>query len=150
MGRYDVDLIEGYDSGACLYNEKKEKRYQASVWIGIMVFMGILLIRGIIWHVEEVYAVFNYQTVEAEYNEKMYYAYYKDENGREHQCSLSGHEPYIRDGKVTLYYKEDITKAFPVNTAWFWGKIYLFLGGVMAICIWRISKIYAGKRHSTV
>ncbi|MBQ9136985.1 MAG: hypothetical protein IJX66_12925 [Lachnospiraceae bacterium] len=148
MGKYDVDLMDGYDGKACVYDEKKEKRYHATIWICIMVCMILALIRGVTWHIEEVYITLNYQSMEAEYNEKSGYAYYSDANGKQQQCSMDGYDVKIKDGKVTLYYNEDMSEVRPVNTFWFWGKAYLFLGGLIAICIWRISKVYTKKSHS--
>lgn len=148
MGKYQVDLMEGYDAKDCIYDEKKEKRYQATIWIVIMVCMILVLLRGVIWHIEELYIAATYQKLEAEYNEKSDYAYYIDRDGKEKQCSMDGYDFEINDGKVTLYYNKDFSEIRPINTIWFWVKIYLFLGGIIAICIWRITKIYTKKSHS--
>lgn len=143
-----MDLMDGFDAKACVYDEKKEKRYHATVWIVIMVCMILVLFRGLLWHVEEIHIAATWQKTEAEYNEKSGYAYYYDTDGREKQCSLDGYEPQIKDGKVILYFSEDMTEIHPVNTFWFWGKVYLFLGGMIAICIWRITKVYKKTNHS--
>lgn len=148
MGKYQIDLMDGYDGRECVYDEKKEKRYHATVWICIMVCMILVLIRGALWHAQEIDMILHYRMLDAVYNEQTGYAYYVDDAGRQRQCSLDGYDAQIKDGKVTLYYKDDLSEVHPVNSVWFWLRIYLFLGGVTAICCWRIMKIYTKKSHS--
>ena len=150
MAGHDVDLLDGYDSSQVVYDEKQEKKYHAGIWICIAFCMGLVLIRGIVFHIEEIYQVASWQCIEADYNEETMYATYKDADGVWYQYNVSGLSPVHDGNKIKLYYEEDMRAAEPVSTLSFWLGAYALLGGLIGFSVWRIVRIYKGKKkHGT-
>ena len=142
MGRYDVDLLDGFDGRQIIYDEKKEKKYHARIWwflLGVVVFV---LLRGVIFHIEEVRMKKCFQVIEATYYENTAQAVYVEENGLYHQYDISGFAAEHEGDTIKLYYENQIAYAKPVREAGFWTRTYLTFGLAGIFITWRLWMIY--------
>ena len=142
MGRYEVDLLDGFDGREVVYDEKKEKSYQARIWWALLIAAVLILLRGVTFHINEMKMKKTWTPIVAEYHEQTAEAYYTDENGIKHHYSLAGFAVEHVDGKVTLYYEQDVNFAEPVHIISFWIKTYFIFGVAIALFIWRLWMIY--------
>lgn len=142
MGRYDVDLLDGFDGRQIVYDEKKDRKYHARIWwflLGVVVFV---LLRGVIFHIEEVRMKKNFQVIEATYYEDTAQAVYVEENGLYHQYDIRGFSAEYEGDRIRLYYENQIGDAEPVHETGFWIKTYLIFGLAGIFTAWRLWMIY--------
>ena len=144
MKDYNVDLLDGFDGREIVYDEKKEKSYQARIWWALFIAAALILLRGATFHIEEQKLVKNGQQIIANYNEATGQAYYTDENGAYHHYDLAGMSVEHDDKTIVMYYETEMAYANPAQELSFWLKMYLFFGGAMILCGWRLWKIYKG------
>lgn len=144
MRNYNVDLMDGFDGREIVYDEKKEKSYHARIWWALFIAAVLILLRGVMFHVDERKLVNGGNQIVAEYNETTAQAFYREENGAYHQYDISGFAAEYDGDKITLYYEEQIGYAEPIHTAGFWIKTYLIFGAASLVCGWRLWKIYKG------
>lgn len=142
MAKHQIELFDGYDGGEYNYDEKKEKRFRSGTWVAAAVFVGLTLIWGISLHVQEILLKTEGECIEAIYNEDAQSARYTGENGRVIIISTDGYVPEHDGESIYLYYRYNPHAAKPVNRLGFWLGIYLFLGSILCLCIWRIVRIY--------
>lgn len=145
MGRYDVDLLDGFDGRQLVYDEKKEKRYQARIWWFLFGAAVLIMLRGVTFHVHEVQMKRSYSVIEATYYEDTAQAVYREENGGYHQYDISGFSAEYEGDTIRLYYKEQIGFAEPVHDIRFWIKTYLILGSIAGFSAWRLWVIYKNR-----
>ena len=69
MGRYDVDLLDGFDGRQLVYDEKKEKSYQVRIWWFLLGVAVLILLRGMMFHIDEIKMKNSWNVIEAEYRE---------------------------------------------------------------------------------
>ena len=144
MGRHDIDLLEGFDGRQIVYDEEKEKKYQARIWwffLGIAIF---ILVRGFIFHVGEMKMKTSWNVIEATYYESTAQAIYRGdgEEGVYYQYDISGFSAEHDGNKIKLYYEEYIAYAEPVHEIQFWLQTYLIFGLVAVFSGWRVWTIY--------
>lgn len=138
----DVDLLDGFDGRQLVYDEKKEKKYQARIWVFILGVAVLILLRGISFHVEEIKMKTSYSVIEAIYHEGTAQAVYREENGIYHQYDISGFSAEYEEDTICLYYKDNVAYAQPVHEIGFWIKTYSIFGMISVFCILRLRKIY--------
>ena len=142
MGRHNVDLLDGFDGRQLVYDEKKEKRYQARIWWFLFGAAVLILLRGVAFHVDEINMKKNFNMLEATYNERTAQAVYIEENGAYHQYDISGFSAEYEGEIIRLYYEEQIGYAKPVHEIGFWIQTYLIFGAITIFTTWRLWIIY--------
>ena len=142
MGRYDVDLLDGFDGRELVYDEKKEKSYQARIWWFLFGAAVLILLRGVTFHIDEVRMKNGWNVIEAEYREETAQAVYREENGAYHQYDISGFSAEYEGDIIKLYYEEQIGYAKPVHKIGFWIQTYLIFGIIAVFTAWRLWTIY--------
>ena len=142
MGRYDIDLLDGFDGRQLVYDEKKEKKYRGRIWWFLLVVALLILVRGVMFHINEINMKHNYFMIEATYYEKTAQAVYVEENGSYHQYDISGFSAEYEGDKIRLYYKEHVGYAQPVHRVSFWIQTYLIFVVSAGFFAWRLWKIY--------
>lgn len=139
---------EGFDGCQKHYDDKKEKHYQAKIWWCLGVIGVGILISIMVRQVKDLVITQTYQCVEAEYfgntGDRVHYF---TEEGVELFYVLPGHSVKEKDGKVLLYYEEDMRYATAIDTFEAWLPYYIFFGVMSAISIWRLWRVYFGKKH---
>lgn len=139
---------EGFDGQEMIYDEKKEKRHEASIWFYLMGFSLIIL--GIIMynHISEIITIHNGTCIEAKFSvmgNGSEVATYYDADGRPHFYDVSGMNAEHDGTTIKLYYRDNINDALP-KSAWYeriWH--YSFFGVIFGISLWRILKLYRKK-----
>lgn len=127
---------------------REEKWYQASVWVGLAVFSLFVLCCTTFQFVREQVIMKTGYCIEADYFESKQaggiyrLASYVDENGQVHKYQLNDFNPVIEGNIVKLYYTEFIENAVPQNTALTWVGDYFIFGSMLAFNIWRIIANY--------
>ena len=142
MGRHDIDLLDGFDGRQIVYDEKKEKSYQALIWWFLFGAAALILLRGVVFHIREVNMKNNFSVIEASYHEGTAQAVYVEENGAYHQYDISGFSAEYAGDRICLYYEENISYAEPVHKISFWIQTYLIFGTMIGLCAWRLWVIY--------
>ena len=142
MGRYDVDLLDGFDGRQLVYDEKKEKSYQVRIWWFLLGVAVLILLRGIMFHIDEIKMKNRWNVIEAEYREDTAQAVYREGNGAYHQYDISGFSAEYEGNVIRLYYEEQVGYAKPVHEAVFWIQTYLIFGVATAFSAWRLWVIY--------
>ena len=142
MGRYDVDLLDGFDGRQLVYDEKKEKSYQARIWWFLLGAAVLILLRGVTFHIDEVKMKNSFFMIEATYYEETAQAVYVEENGSYHQYDIRGFSAEYEGDRIRLYYKDNVAYAKPVHRINFWIQTYLIFGSMAAFCAWRLRVIY--------
>ena len=88
--------------------------------------------------------------IDAEYYEYNQHrlARYCDQDGVIHNYELDSYTPVLNGEIVRLYYKDNIDKAVPANTWYYWTRYYIFFGVMLGISLWRLIRIYHPVKHS--
>ena len=142
--RSEFDGFDNSDS-AKAYDDRKEKRFQADIWIFLsIVFVGIFITNGY-KHIRELQLVQNGICIEAAFYGEQMRAAYVDENGKYYNFDVSGTRPVAEGDKIYLYYTDEIRKARPQTENTFWIGCYVFFGALSAFCIWRVVAVYRKK-----
>lgn len=143
------NAYDGFDNSCSVhsYDEKKEKWYEASIWVCIAVISGMILLYTIVEHSCEIYRMYWGKCVEAYYDEDRRIAVYTDQEGKEYKLTLGSYEPVYEGNTVKLYYTESIINARPANTMISWLRYYAFFGTLFGLSIWRIVKTYKKKHY---
>ena len=141
MGKYEVDLLDGFDGREIVYDEKKERSYHARIWWALLGAAVLILLRGVTFHIDEIKMQRNWKTIEADYSETTAQAVFIEENGMYHQYDLAGAAAHHGD-KMTLYYEEDVAYAQAVHELSFWIKTYFIFGLAILFTGWRLWVIY--------
>ena len=142
MRDYNVDLLDGFDGREIVYDEKKEKSYQARIWWALFAAAVLILLRGVTFHIDERKMVYSGNKIVAEYNESTAQAVYREEDGAFHQYDISGFTAEHDGDTITLYYEDTVAYAEPIHTVGFWLKTYLIFGTASLFCGWRLWRIY--------
>lgn len=139
-----MNLWDGFDGTAHVYDDKKEKRYQSRIWIVMAGIALVILISLVVKSGKEIYLLNHGQRIEAEYSEErgQLLARFRDENGMLRIIDISGYRPAHKGESITLYYLDAKSEPRPVNTLLSWLFYYFVFGGWFVFCIWRIHKIY--------
>lgn len=140
----NVDLLDGFDGREIVYDEKKERSYQARIWWALLIVAVLILLRGVTFHVDEYQLAKNGHQITAEYDEDTAQAVYWDADGFYHQYDISGFTAEHEGAFITLYYRDNLAYAEPIHTTEFWLKTYLIFGAASLLCGWRLWKIYKG------
>ena len=127
--------------------EQEYKEYQSAIWKGFLAFSILLLLYTAYHHGKELIAVFTGTAIVCEYEEGntlgQAYAIARYRNGNQlYSFDLDGYDPVIKDNTITLYYTEQISQAIPRSRAASWLRSYILFGGISALSIWKIRKIY--------
>lgn len=140
---------EGFDGQETVYDEKKAKRHEASIWFYLLGFSLLILVIIIHNHMSEIITIQNGTCIEAKYsvmgngNEV---ATYYDDDGKPHFFNISGMNAVHDGSTVKLYYMDDINEAI-TKAPWYERLFhYSFFGVIFGISLWRILKIYGKKR----
>ena len=142
MGKYEVDLLDGFDGREIVYDEKKERSYHARIWWALLGAAVLILLRGVTFHIDEIKMQRNWKTIEADYSETTAQAVFIEENGIYHQYDLAGFDAAHHGDKMTLYYEEDVAYAQAVHELSFWIKTYFIFGLAILFTGWRLWVIY--------
>lgn len=142
MGEYVRDEWDGFDTSNHVYDDKKEKSFQARIWICLAVVMGVVLLVVTSNLITEIKVLSHGTAIIAEVQEDGRAAKYVDEDGKYYAYNLSSYYPKYDGDAVTLYYIDDIHEARPQNTLISWIGHYAFFGISLGVCVWRIMKIY--------
>lgn len=146
--RETADEWEGFDTASVVYDDRKEKKYQRTVWLVLNVIAGAILISLVWHHIGDLRLIGSANMIEARYEEHgaQKTAEYMDENGRVHKYAVGDYAAHDGD-RICLYYREDIRKAAPVSSGGWWIFQYLFFGAVFGVSLWRLIRIYHPKSH---
>lgn len=142
MKDYNVDLLDGFDGREIVYDERKEKSYHARIWWTLFIVAVLILLRGLMFHIDEIKLQHGGRQIVAEYNESTAQAVYRGEDGSYHQYDISGFTAEHDGDTITLYYEDEVGYAEPVHTIGFWIKTYLIFGVASLFCSWRLWSIY--------
>ena len=126
---------------------KEVKENQSAIWKGFLVFCSLILLYTVYHHGKELITVFTGTAIVCEYEEGntpgQAYAIARYRNGDQlYSFDLEGYDPVVKDNTITLYYTEQISQAIPRNRAASWLRSYILFGGISALSIWKIRKIY--------
>lgn len=127
------------------YDDKKEKRFQADIWILLAIFFFLMFVSSCYRHMEEYHLIQNSVCIEAKFHASDYTATYFDDNGKYYGFDVSGYSPVVDKDKICLYYMEDIAKARPANVLGFWIGTHLLFIALFAFSMWRIVAVYHRK-----
>ncbi len=152
MAEDNMNLWDGYDGTAHVYDEKKEKRYQSRIWLAAGGVLLCVLISMTVKCGREIYLLACGSRIEAEYSERGGHrlAEYRDENGHPRILDISGFLPARNGDHITLYYTEKKTEAVPLISPAAWLAYYAIFGGLFALCVWRIRRIYKPPRRGEI
>lgn len=139
---------DGFDGGNKPYDDKKEKRFQADIWILLTSIFFLIFASSCYKHIDELHLVQKGACIEAEFHDSYYKATYYDENGKYYNFDISGYAPVVDGDIIRLYYKDDIAKARPANTGSSWLGIHLLFGALSALSMWRLIAVYHKKSHA--
>lgn len=140
--RDDVgDAWDGFDGREHLYDERKEKRWQKSIWRVLACVMGFMILYLISDQAEENRLVRQGSMVEAEYDALSLTARFWDEAGRRHTVNLNGYYPAHEGSRVRLYYEGNVEMARPLNSLPSKLFAYCFFGALLGLCLWRIKRV---------
>ena len=89
MGKYEVDLLDGFDGREIVYDEKKERSYHARIWWALLGAAVLILLRGVTFHIDEIKMQRNWKTIEADYSETTAQAVFIEDIGMYHQYVLA-------------------------------------------------------------
>lgn len=140
--------FDGFDNSDSVqkYDDRKEKRFQADIWIFLsIIFAGIFAANGY-KHIRELWLVRNGICIEAEYFADQMRATYFDEDRNYYSFDVSGTRPVTEGNVVRLYYTDEIRSARPQTTNAFWIGCYIIFGSLSALCIWRVVSVYRKKK----
>lgn len=142
MKEYRDDSWDGFDTTANVYDEKKDKRWNAGIWKIIALLSALMLIYIFTDHIKELYMVKHSTCIEATYEESSTRAWYIDENGKRYTYYLNSYFPEIKNGYVRMYYTHDIRYAQPATSPTVRLSHYMIFGILFAISLRKIWKIY--------
>ena len=128
------------------YDEKKEKAFQAGIWIFISVFTGFILFSLGYNHIKEILLMQNGNFIDANYSIDYQKATCFDENNELLTFDLQAFSPVYEGQTVRLYYTDYIAQAQPANTLISWIGYYAFFGVIFGFAVWRIVVIYRVPR----
>lgn len=144
--RNEYDGFDGKNS-VQPYDDKKEKHFQADIWI-LLACLSFLIFTGSCYkHIKEVQLIHNGVCIEAEFHASTFTATYFDENGKYHGFDISGFIPVVDGDMIKLYYMEDIAEARPANTGTSWLGIHLIFIALFVLSVWRIAAVYRKKSY---
>lgn len=147
---YNNNSWEGFDGSQIVYDDAKEKKYQRTIWLVLAVIAGLIFISLLVKHTNEFSMKTKGNYIDAEYYEynQHHLARYCDQDGVIHNYELDSYTPVLDGETVRLYYKENIDKAVPANTWYYWTRYYIFFGVMLGISLWRLIRIYHPVKHS--
>lgn len=146
--RETVDEWDGFDGTTRVYDDRKEKKYQRTVWLVLAVIAGGILVSLAAHHIGELRLISSANRIDARYYEEGAYrtAVYTDETGKEFRYTVGGYVSHDGD-RISLYYREDIRAAVPVSSWGWWTFQYIFFGVVFSGSLWRLIRIYRPRQH---
>lgn len=121
---------------------KEDKRYEAKIWWAIAGIGFVILFFTVYNHVKALNLYFNGTCIEVDYQQGAGRVNFKDEKGQLYSVNIVGYSLNVKDGKIKLYYKDDIAKALPINSAKTWILGYGASIILLALGVWRIVVIY--------
>ena len=126
---------------------KEDKKNQSALWKGLLLISSLLLLYTIYHHGKELITIFTGTAIECEYEEgnvpgQAYAVARYQEGDKVYSFNLEGYAPAVKGNTVTMYYTEQISQAIPRSRASSWLRSYVLFGGISALCIWKIRKIY--------
>lgn len=142
MREYTDNSWDGFDSSANVYDEKKDKRWNAGIWKIIAVLSALMLIYIFSNQIKEWYSIKHSTCIEASYDENTMRAIYIDENGMRYTYNLNNYYPANKNGYVRMYYTYDIRYAQPETSATARLSHYMIFGILFAISVRKTWKIY--------
>ncbi len=137
----------GFDSDMHVYDERKEKWYQATIWWCLGVIALVISVSLIVREIKDYYITRTYQCVRAELRDDKGYAVYLVEDVTR-LYYLSSHSVKTDGNYVLLYYKNDIEYAEAVPTLASWLPHQIFFAALTLFSGWKLWTIYKGKKHS--
>lgn len=137
---------EGFDSNLHVYDERKEKSYQARIWWCLGVVCLALSISLIVREIKDYRITRTCPYLKAEMKNEDYAVYMLD--GVVHRYYLPAYAVRMDGDYVLLYYKNDPEYADAVSTLTSWLPHQLFFGGLTAFSGVKLWKIYKGKKHA--
>ncbi len=137
----------GFDSDTYVYNERKEKWYQATIWWCLGVIALAISVSLIVREIKDYYITQTYQCVRAELRDDKGYAVYLVEDVIR-LYYLPPHSVKTDGNYVLLYYKNDIKYAEAVPTLASWLPHQIFFAALTLFSGWKLWTIYKGKKHS--
>ena len=147
-----AELYEG-NGGKGYYDkqiEKRDRKKQASIWIGLLVIMGSIFIFCIYRNIYEVILKEKGNTVTVPYTNSQETAVVHDSTGGSHVINIGGPLNAYDGDAITLYYwGNDISKAQPVTQMRFWIFVDFFFGGISAACGFFVYKSFKVTHHYT-
>lgn len=145
MGYYESrSEFDGFDNSNSVqaYDDKKEKRFQADIWILLSIFFVGIFLTNCYRHAHERQLLQNGTCIEAEYFEQQGRASYIDSDGKYYHFDVSGGFPVTNGDRIQLYYTDEVLEAQPQTAPAFWIACYVLFGALSAFCIWRVVCVY--------
>lgn len=149
MGYYESrSEFDGFDSTNSVraYDDRKEKRFQADIWILLSIFFVGIFLMNCYKHVREQQLVRNGTCIEAQYFAQQRRASYVDEDGTYYHFDVSGFFQVEDGGGINLYYTDEISRARPQTVLAFWIACYVLFGALSVFCIGRVVSVYRKKK----
>lgn len=122
------------------YDEKEDRKYESSIWIGLGILFTILLIWLTIMLVKELLVIRNGECLTIDYKDGLAYQY---------NINLKGMPLEVKDGKLNIYYYEGKEAyAQPQTAIWFWFIMYVVCGGGIGVSVKGCIKHLKPTHHS--
>lgn len=142
MGAYMGESWDGFDGRDFNYDEKKDKKWNSGIWKLIACLAALMLLYIFVNHMKDLLLVKQGICLDAEYDEEKGTAFYRDEKGQQYTYYLHSYDPESTDGRVKLYYRNNIRAARPRNSTISYIRNYSFFAVILAAAVWRIWKVY--------
>jgi len=148
MFDYDGDNDSGgyYDEGEA----KSDRRFQATIWLGLLILFGALLAFSVSRNVGEIIMKNNANSVIGKFSPSTSTVSYTDANGSNHSVTIEGVVAEHNGEQITLYYyNNDYSKVKTVTWVWFWVFTYIFFGGIFLVSLVFYLKNIKQTHHYT-
>lgn len=143
--RINDDRTLGFDNGEYIVDEKKERFYHARIWIFVGTIAILIFLSLIYSSISETILHSTGTMIELDYKNGS--AYGTLEDGSHIGFDLSGQNVLTRDGKIRLYYTDNVYSAKPETDPMFYIKSFSVFGILSLICVLKIYRIYHPKLH---
>lgn len=144
------NMWDGFDKAEYHYDEKKEKRYQSSIWKYLFALASIMLILTSYKFIEELNFIINGSSFVASYdvdNDGAEIVRYFDEDKNFYMFNVTGLNAVHEETTIKMYYLDDMNEAVPRTVWWLWFFYYAFFGIIFGISLWKIILIYRKKKY---
>lgn len=147
MGRINRDEENDFEMYPEFESEKAERRYHATIW-WLFTLIGVgFLISLIVNQINENKIAATYNVIEAEYESReLHKTFYMTQQGIKRYYFVPEYKIRENDGKALLYYEDDPAYIRTLPIPEYWLPYYVFFAVIGALGIYKLCKIYCGKK----